>query len=797
MQNASQLRIAVWTPLPPQRTGIAANVVTVLPELAALAELTLVVDDRLVGVARAPSGLRQISRSAYAARRDDFDLCVYHMGNNFGFHEWMYEELLRTPGLVVLHDIDLRGFYLDAPSALRHGLPASSVAATEPDLGSCRLIVEASRAVLVHSDWAARELRRRHPTTPIVCGHLAAPRPDSRADPTAVRRACGWDSEHFVVGVLGAYAPHKRVELALRMFAAVRHTLPAARLLVAGWAYHPPTVTALERLVEELALDPVVQLVTDLESFELDGCVLAADLVLDLRAPAAGEIPATLLRAFAAARPAIVTDLPQLRALDAPFCHRVPSDSSEVIPATAQALIDRAADRTVTRLLGRRAQEWVEATSTPRRVAAEHRAALDVAGAAPSPTTPLVPVSVRGGSQLGVTVVGDITATTGLMEAGRRLLVALESAGVALDYFHHPCVGASHNPARDEASLASRLPSGRRYPTELWLANLNEFEGVPPALLRPPGGRHRVIASWFWELPTVQEPYASHVPRVDEIWAGSVFVRDTLSMYTSAPVVVVPVPIRLDVPNRVERRDFGLADDDVVFLYDFDGNSTAARKNPFGLVEAFARAFSGNAGTRPRPRLVLKGANLHGHREVRSELREVLRPLDGVLLDGELTRGEMNALLAACDVYVSLHRAEGFGLGKAEAMYLGKPVVTTAYPTVFQFPTLGALCPVRARLRAITEADHAYLPSGAAVYRPGMVWAEPDVRHAARWMTTLYGSPDLRRRIGAHAARLIREHHSPDAAARVMIERLRGGATTASGESVHDGAVAERLVTKG
>jgi glycosyltransferase involved in cell wall biosynthesis len=651
--------------------------------------------------------------------------------------------------------------------------------------------------VLVHSDWAAHELRRRYPTTPVVPGHLAAPPPDPRADPTEVRRACGWDSEHFVVGVLGAYAPHKRVELALRTFAAVRHTVPAARLLVAGWAHHPPTVSAVERLIDELALGPVTQLVTDLESFELDGCLLAADLVLDLRAPAAGEIPATLLRAFAAARPAIVTDLPQLRALDEGFCSRVPPGSSDAIPGAAQALIDRAADRTATRQLGRRAQEWVEATSTPRHVAAEHRAAIDVAVTARPPIAAPVPVSVRGGSDLGVTVVGDITATTGLMEAGRRLVDALESAGVALDYLYHPCIGASHSPARDDTNLAARLPSGRRYPTELWLTNLNEFEGVPAVLLRPPGSRHRVIASWFWELPILQEPYASQVPRVDEIWAGSVFVRDTLSVYTSAPVVVVPVPIRLDVPNRVERRDFGLADDDVVFLYDFDANSTAARKNPFGLVEAFARAFSGTTGARPRPRLVLKGANLHGHRELRRELREVLQPLDGVLIDGELTRGEMNALLAACDVYVSLHRAEGFGLGKAEAMYLGKPVVTTAYPTVFQFPTVGALCPVRARLRAITEADHAHFPPGAVVYRPGMVWAEPDVQHAARWMTTLYRDPDLRRRIGARAARLIREHHSPAAAARVMIERLRGGATTPSGKGVHDGAVADRLVASG
>jgi glycosyltransferase involved in cell wall biosynthesis len=361
---------------------------------------------------------------------------------------------------------------------------------------------------------------------------------------------------------------------------------------------------------------------------------------------------------------------------------------------------------------------------------------------------------------------------------------------------HAPCYGASHNAARDQTGLGAHLPVGRSHLTELWLTNLNEFPGVADSLLRPPGLSHRVIASWFWELPMVLEPYRSHITRVDEIWVGSPFVRDTLAQYTTAPIIVVPVPIQLDVSIELERRDFGLSDDDVIFFYDFDANSTAARKNPFGLIAAFSQAFPDRPGTRGGPRLVLKGTNLHGHQALRSALEQTLAPIGGVLVDAELSRPEMNALLAMSDVYVSLHRAEGFGLGMAEAMYLGKPVVATVYPQLWTFPTAAAACPVRGRLRAITDADHAHFPAGASVYRPGLVWVEPDTAHAAQWISLLYEHPELRRRVGTAGARLVREHYSVEAARTVMLERLRIGIASPSHPGVEHGAVGDRLVSQ-
>ena len=47
----------------------------------------------------------------------------------------------------------------------------------------------------------------------------------------------------------------------------------------------------------------------------------------------------------------------------------------------------------------------------------------------------------------------------------------------------------------------------------------------------------------------------------------------------------------------------------------------------------------------------------------------------------------MAALFARADCYVSLHRAEGFGLTLAEAMALGKPVIATGFSGNTDFMT--------------------------------------------------------------------------------------------------------------
>ena len=113
----------------------------------------------------------------------------------------------------------------------------------------------------------------------------------------------------------------------------------------------------------------------------------------------------------------------------------------------------------------------------------------------------------------------------------------------------------------------------------------------------------------------------------------------------------------------------------------------------------------------------------------------------------------MHALEDACDVFVSLHRSEGFGLAVAEAMYLGKPVISTDWSATAEFVNEQNGCPVAVDLIELTETH--------GPYEKGQIWADPRVPAAADAMRRLAADPELRARLGAQAARDIRARFAP------------------------------------
>jgi glycosyltransferase involved in cell wall biosynthesis len=113
---------------------------------------------------------------------------------------------------------------------------------------------------------------------------------------------------------------------------------------------------------------------------------------------------------------------------------------------------------------------------------------------------------------------------------------------------------------------------------------------------------------------------------------------------------------------------------------------------------------------------------------------------------------------------VSLHRAEGFGYTMAESMWAAKPVIATSYSGNLDYMTE----------RNSYLVDYRLVPIGPghAPYPPYGVWAEPDVDHAARLMREVFDEREEALRRGRVAAVDIRASHSPEAAGRIMAERL-------------------------
>lgn len=336
-----------------------------------------------------------------------------------------------------------------------------------------------------------------------------------------------------------------------------------------------------------------------------------------------------------------------------------------------------------------------------------------------------------------ILVTGYLNDASGVGRAARMTANALQRAG--FNVRRHDLRPAAR------AAVAGRLDLGGASGEGVWLVHANAPETEIALLAHRPATWAKLyrIGYWVWETPFAPASWVRVAPYLHEIWTPSRFSHGALAARFRASgradlvdrLRVVPHP----TPSAVapDRRRVPFSPDVVVALAMFDARSAAARKNPWGAVEAWTRAF-------PTPRadrgLMLKAIGLDLDPASRARLSAITaaRP-DVRVLGAELTDAETSGLIAAADLVISLHRAEGFGLVLAEAMASGRPTVATAWSGNLEFmdETCAALVP--ATLVPVVD------PIGA--YR-GSHWADPDLDQAAETIRLLSDDPAERLRLG-------------------------------------------------
>ncbi|HEV8601947.1 MAG TPA: glycosyltransferase family 4 protein [Gaiellaceae bacterium] len=371
------MRVAYFSPLPPERSGIADYSALLLPALRE--RLDVVTVQR--GAKRAPRGT---------------DVALYHVGNNPDAHGWIVDALRRRPGIVVLHEFVLhhlvagltlgrgdREGYLDAMQReagvegrlLAHGV----VDGLLPPLWEARPhefplaaeILDLADGAIVHSRYVARlvrELGYRKPVwrIPFPAGADPSPTPERPGDGRPL------------IGCLGYLNRSKRVPQLVAAFARVRRRFPDATLLLAGAV---ACDLDLDEELERAALGRdeggvVVLGYVDERRFEslLAGC----DVCVSLRSPTMGETSASAIRALALGRPLVVSDVGWFAELPDGVAAKIPVDEREV-EVLAGILERLASDDSLRERMSARAREHVRDEHDLERVADEYLAALEEA----------------------------------------------------------------------------------------------------------------------------------------------------------------------------------------------------------------------------------------------------------------------------------------------------------------------------------------------------------------------------------------------------------------------------------
>lgn len=329
--------------------------------------------------------------------------------------------------------------------------------------------------------------------------------------------------------------------------------------------------------------------------------------------------------------------------------------------------------------------------------------------------------SLWGRSPRPLSLIGCFRAESGLGQASRASMQALQSLDIPFSYIDT----SEKYPSRSSAD--ARLGGsifGAIGDVNLIHANANELIKMNDTVLSHRLGGRFNAAMWFWEAGHLPAWKLPAFDRIDELWVATSYIVDVLGQYGKVPVRNIGLAAPLPTARTVDREKFGFCSDDFVFLFVYDAFSSHGRKHPELALQAFIEAFGPNFDG---VRFVMKVSNLNKLPVDRDHLMPLVETTDAItVIDRYLDHEAVYDLMAAADVYVSLHAAEGYGLTILEAMSLGTPAICTGYSGNMDFTTRENSWLVDYELVRTKQL--------AGPYPAGSTWAMPDLGSAVAAM---------------------------------------------------------------
>jgi glycosyltransferase involved in cell wall biosynthesis len=327
------MRIAWFTPFN-RKSAIGHYSALVCAELRRAHEPVVFASD-LTDLAEAWSAkvpvvcLRYMNADRLLRELGGFPLVVYNMGNHGPYHRLVYEFLQRRPGIVVLHDLVLRDFFINyflhqersnKPGLLQlmeycHGKPgrawleetlARPGACTDPrvlEFHMAKAVEHGAHGVVVHSEFARQQIAALA-GAPVARIDFPAP-PHARPAAAGRRPAQEGGTARVAVLTFGTVGPNKLIDAVIEAIGQSRFLRDQVTYQVLG-APDLDYLKQLEALIARLDLGGVVHLLGPQPDERLHAELAAADVVVNLRHPHLGESSWSLLEALVAGKPTVV-----------------------------------------------------------------------------------------------------------------------------------------------------------------------------------------------------------------------------------------------------------------------------------------------------------------------------------------------------------------------------------------------------------------------------------------------------------------------------------------------------------
>ena len=379
------MKIALFTPVNPVKSGISDYSEELLPALSRYFDIDLYMPPGLKPSSPAlPLYCRILSFTPDTFTPEKYHRIVYHFGNSYAPHRYMYAALMRFPGIVVLHDYVMLGFYCEkffqdkdfaAFSGLmnryypRKGIAiAGDLAARSPvpiwdtpegiHFPMNEEIISQAQGLVVHSDFVRQQVLKKHHLPVAVIPHHG--HQEKSFDDQRTRRELGIQKEDILLVSAGFINRNKRLHVSIP--AVLELGDRRIHYLIIG----KDESSVLKRILRKPK--PGIRVRGYVTLPEMERFISAADICINLRYPTMGESSGSLLRMMGYQKPVLVSDTGSYRELPDYAVLKVPVDvyEKDMIQAFLRRLIG---DRDLRLSLGREARAFVKSSGDTERCA--------------------------------------------------------------------------------------------------------------------------------------------------------------------------------------------------------------------------------------------------------------------------------------------------------------------------------------------------------------------------------------------------------------------------------------------
>jgi glycosyltransferase involved in cell wall biosynthesis/SAM-dependent methyltransferase len=356
------MKVAYFSPLNPQPSGISDYSEELLPHLAELADVTLFVD-----------GFEPVNEDVCAQftwhdYRDDpfvletlsdFDAIIYHVGNDHRYHSGIIDVARKHPGIIVFHDFALQDLFLGLAYSRRrpqiyleemfacHGRRAAREAAEDFDRGRVPLhiaspldfplnsrLASGAEGIIVHSEWSRTRFASIVPSVPVA--HINMPINIPVVSHLQLER--NGNKQTVQIANFGLITPGKGIEKGLKALARLKPDHDFHYTLVG----ETNSFFDVRALIHEYGMQDRVTITGHVSLQEFEARILNTDVAMNLRERTVGETSASLCRIMAAGVPTIVYNVGAFSELPGDAVIKVEADENAdaVLEGYLRALIE-------------------------------------------------------------------------------------------------------------------------------------------------------------------------------------------------------------------------------------------------------------------------------------------------------------------------------------------------------------------------------------------------------------------------------------------------------------------------